>query len=87
MYKEGVNPFEIMLNKKVQAITTDGRVFCGEERVYSLETGVQFLNAGLQVIRGDTVAVLGEINLEKEKSIDFDKVKANQLAPIFSNTH
>ncbi|CAD8199462.1 unnamed protein product (macronuclear) [Paramecium tetraurelia] len=58
-----------------------------EERVYSLETGVQFLNAGLQVIRGDTVAVLGEVNLEKEKSIDFDKVKANQLPPIFSNTH
>jgi hypothetical protein len=29
MYKEGVNPFEIMLNKKVETVTTDGRVFVG----------------------------------------------------------
>lgn len=33
MYKEGVNPFEIMINNKCQVITTDGKVLVGTSSI------------------------------------------------------
>ena len=54
------------------------------ERVYSgdAETGVELIPLGLYVIRGDNVALIGEVDTEKDKAIAFDAVRAPPLKPV-----
>ncbi|KAL4434612.1 hypothetical protein ABPG77_002735 [Micractinium sp. CCAP 211/92] len=82
----------------VSVITNDGRTIVGtlrgydqatnlildecHERVYSSKSGVEQLVLGLYVIRGDNVAVVGEVDDDKDAAIDFSQVRAAPLKPV-----
>uniref|UniRef100_A0A1I7XFG4 U6 snRNA-associated Sm-like protein LSm8 n=1 Tax=Heterorhabditis bacteriophora TaxID=37862 RepID=A0A1I7XFG4_HETBA len=53
------------------------------ERVYSETQGVEQIPLGLYIIRGDNIAVIGEIDEELDKRIDLDNVKAAPLGAIW----
>ncbi|EFJ48249.1 hypothetical protein VOLCADRAFT_90948 [Volvox carteri f. nagariensis] len=54
-----------------------------QERVYSTKSGVQIIqNPGVYCIRGDNVAVVGEVDEEADSQLDLSAVRAPPLAPI-----
>lgn len=79
------------IEKKVCLITNDGRNLIGTllgfdqvcnvilnksiERVFSADAGVQIVELGLYVVRGDNIAVLGEIDAERDSKVPWDKTK------------
>jgi len=78
-------------------ITNDGRNIVGtlrgvdqcinviveecHERVYS-QNGIHKVPLGLYVIRGDNIAVVGEVDTELDDQIDFAKTKGEPLKPV-----
>lgn len=79
------------VNKTVNVVTNDGRNILGTlrgfdqvcnvildksvERVFSTDSGVQVVTLGLYVIRGDNIAVLGEIDPERDAKVPWDNMK------------
>ncbi|KRW98787.1 Like-Sm (LSM) domain [Pseudocohnilembus persalinus] len=92
------NPLEDLIEKKVQVITSAGKVLVGIlrgldqslncilegciERVYSEDQGIQEVKLGLYVIRGEHVASLGEVDLQIEEKISFSDIKAAPINPV-----
>ncbi|KAI3419658.1 U4/U6-U5 snRNP complex subunit lsm8 [Globodera pallida] len=90
---------EPFVNKCVSIITGDGRNIVGlmkgfdqtvnvvledsHERVYSLDSGVAQIPLGLYIVRGDNVAVIGEVDETIDKQLDLDKMKAPPLPAIW----
>ncbi|KAK9821542.1 hypothetical protein WJX74_009578 [Apatococcus lobatus] len=82
----------------ISVITNDGRNIVGtlkgydqatnvilddcHERVYSTKTGVEQLVLGLYVIRGDNIAVVGEVDDELDSQIDLSQISAAPLKPL-----
>ena len=74
-----------MVGKQISVITCDGRNIVGQlrgydqvtnvilnechERVYSLDAGVEQVVLGLYVIRGDNIAIVGELDPELDARI------------------
>ena len=70
------------VNRLVSVITADGRNFVGtlkgfdqvinliledtHERVFSVNAGVEQVVLGLHIVRGDNIAIIGEIDEEEE---------------------
>ena len=52
------------------------------ERIYSKTAGVESHSLGLFLVRGDNVAIIGEIDNDIEGVIDYNQVKANPLNPM-----
>eukprot|EP00775_Hariotina_reticulata_P003045 gene3045-3326_t len=52
------------------------------ELVFSTQSGVQLAELGLQVIRGDNIAVIGEVDEEVYDTLDLDSLRAAPLKPI-----
>jgi len=89
---------EAYVNHIVSVITSDGRIIVGTlkgfdqtinlvlddsyERVYSSGQGVEQVVLGLYIIRGDNVAVIGEIDEDVDKQLDFASIKAEPLTAI-----
>ena len=89
---------EPYVNHFVNVITADGRNIVGtlkgfdqtiniilddsHERVYSMTQGVEMVPLGLYIIRGDNVAVIGEISDEKESKLVFSSIKAEPINPV-----
>lgn len=87
-----------MVNTTISVITSDGRQIVGllkgydqatnlildecHERVYSTKTGVERLALGLYVIRGDNIAVVGEVDDDLDASIDFARLRSQPLGVI-----
>jgi U6 snRNA-associated Sm-like protein LSm8 len=46
------------------------------ERVYSKGSGVETVPLGLYIIRGENVSVVGEVDEDMDKKIDFSAIKA-----------
>jgi U6 snRNA-associated Sm-like protein LSm8 len=83
------------INKAVNIVTADGRIIIGtlrgfdqtiniilddsHERVFSATDGVEQVLLGLYIVRGDNVALIGEIDEELDKSIDFSRIRADPL--------
>jgi U6 snRNA-associated Sm-like protein LSm8 len=83
------------VNKSVTIVTSDGRIIIGTlrgfdqtiniilddsyERVFSATDGVEQVLLGLYIIRGDNVALIGEIDEDLDKSIDFSRIRADPL--------
>ena len=83
------------VNKSVTIVTSDGRIIIGTlrgfdqtiniilddsyERVFSSTDGVEQVLLGLYIIRGDNVALIGEIDEDLDKSIDFSRMRADPL--------
>lgn len=89
---------ENFVNHVVLVITGDGRIIVGtlkgfdqtvnlildesHERVYSTTQGVEQVILGLYVIRGDNVAVIGEVDDLIDKRLDFASTRAEPLGSI-----
>jgi len=52
------------------------------ERFFSDDAGVEEVPRGLFVIRGPNVAIVGLVDQEKDKDVDWEKVKGETLKPI-----
>ncbi|CAF0808487.1 unnamed protein product [Didymodactylos carnosus] len=84
------------MNKPVNIVTNDGRIIIGtlkgfdqtinlilddsHERVFSSTDGVEHVLLGLYIVRGDNVVLIGEIDEEVDKSINFSQIKAEPLS-------
>lgn len=82
----------------VSVITNDGRNIVGtlrgydqtnnlildecHERVFSSKTGVESIALGLYVVRGDNVAVIGEVDDDLDQQLDFSELRAQPLKPV-----
>ncbi|KAL5516595.1 hypothetical protein EMCRGX_G001978 [Ephydatia muelleri] len=87
-----------MVERLISVITSDGRVIVGKlrgfdqtvnlilegshERVYSSTSGVEKVPLGLYIIRGDNVAVVGEIDEELESELNLTEIRAEPLSAI-----
>ncbi|KAG5879507.1 hypothetical protein JTB14_004732 [Gonioctena quinquepunctata] len=86
------------VNHTVSIITSDGRNFIGtlkgfdqtiniildesHERVYSTTTGIEQVMLGLHIIRGDNVALIGQIDEEIDNRLNLANIKAEPLNPV-----
>lgn len=82
----------------VNVITSDGKVLVGtlkgidnglniilddsHERVFSMEQGVEKHQLGLCLIRGENVAVIGELDRDEDLKQDLSDCKAKPLKPV-----
>ncbi|XP_065938614.1 U6 snRNA-associated Sm-like protein LSm8 [Magallana gigas] len=89
---------ESYVNRTVSIVTADGRIIVGtlkgfdqtinlildesHERVYSTTQGVEQVILGLYIIRGDNVAVIGEIDDDADNGLDFNNIKAEPLNSV-----
>ncbi|XP_060076424.1 U6 snRNA-associated Sm-like protein LSm8 [Ylistrum balloti] len=89
---------ESYVNHTVSIVTADGRIIVGtlkgfdqtinlildesHERVYSSSQGVEQVILGLYIIRGDNVAVIGEIDDDTDGGLDFNNIKAEPLNSV-----
>jgi U6 snRNA-associated Sm-like protein LSm8 len=89
---------EKLVGKTVNVITNEGRNFIGnltcfdqkmniiltecEERIYSQTKEVEVESFGSYFIRGDNIAIIGEIDPTLEQNIDYKKIKAPALKPM-----
>ncbi|XP_066284271.1 U6 snRNA-associated Sm-like protein LSm8 [Branchiostoma lanceolatum] len=92
------NALEDYVNKTVSVITSDGRMIVGtlkgfdqttnlildesHERVFSSGQGVEQVVLGLYIIRGDNIAVVGEIDDDIDTRLDMINIKAEPLNPV-----
>ncbi|BFU24425.1 LSM domain containing protein [Entamoeba histolytica HM-1:IMSS-B] len=83
------------INKKVEVVTTLGKVYIGIltgydnfmnivlknsiERTFSKE-GVSNISCGLLILRGDEIMVIGGLNEEKDTQLDWQCVVSNPLS-------
>mmetsp|Transcript_25529 Transcript_25529/g.37693 ORF Transcript_25529/g.37693 Transcript_25529/m.37693 type:complete len:95 (+) Transcript_25529:89-373(+) len=86
------------INKTITVITNDGRNIVGilrgfdqtvnivleesHERVFSSSAGVEQVVLGLYVVRGDNIAVVGELDEDIDSRMDLSEVKAAPLKPL-----
>ncbi|XP_025421663.1 U6 snRNA-associated Sm-like protein LSm8 [Sipha flava] len=89
---------ESYVNHTVSIITSDGRNFVGtlkgfdqtiniilddsHERVYSPNQGVEQIVLGLHLIRGDNVAIIGEVDETMDSSIDLSAIRAEPIGSV-----
>mmetsp|Transcript_17312 Transcript_17312/g.20379 ORF Transcript_17312/g.20379 Transcript_17312/m.20379 type:complete len:99 (-) Transcript_17312:96-392(-) len=93
-----VAALDSLLNKVISVITNDGRNLVGNlrgfdqttnvildechERVFSPVSGVDQVVLGLYIIRGDNIAVIGELDQDIDSKIDLSSVRAQPLKPV-----
>ncbi|KAM5171416.1 LSM8 homolog, U6 small nuclear RNA associated [Mantella aurantiaca] len=89
---------ENYINRTVAVITADGRMIVGtlkgfdqtinlildesHERVFSSSQGVEQVVLGLYIVRGDNVAVIGEIDEETDSALDLGNIRAEPLNSV-----
>ncbi|XP_015366467.1 PREDICTED: U6 snRNA-associated Sm-like protein LSm8 isoform X2 [Diuraphis noxia] len=86
---------ESYVNHTVSIITSDGRNFVvnilllnkyyiddSHERVYSPNQGVEQIILGLHLIRGDNVAIIGEVDETMDSSIDLSAIRAEPIGSV-----
>ncbi|PWN91449.1 hypothetical protein FA10DRAFT_265306 [Acaromyces ingoldii] len=83
------------VNQQVLAVTQDGRVITGTlagsdnlgsvilagcvERVYSTDAGVEEVPLGLYIIRGDSLSLIGQLDVEKDKATDLASIRVEPI--------
>ena len=91
-------PIDLMLIEMVSVITNDGRNIVGRlrgydrainiiledshERAFSSDEGVEQIVLGLYVVRGDNMAIIGELDAEKDANLNLEELRAEPLGPI-----
>jgi len=86
------------VNRQVLVILQDGRVIVGtlagydqksnvvlsdsKERVYSTDEPVEEIPLGLYLVKGDQIVLIGELDLEKDESMDMSNIRAEPLPAI-----
>ena len=85
-------------NQKVLVLTMDGRVLLGvvkgfdpqcnliltkcSERIFSVNEGVDLLEHGMYIVRGDNVASIGELDDEIDATVNWAEIQAEPLKTI-----
>ncbi|KAL9936556.1 hypothetical protein V8E36_004624 [Tilletia maclaganii] len=83
------------VTQKVLMVTQDGRVIVGRlegfdnqgsvilseciERIFSADEGVSEEPIGLYIVRGDSIALVGELDVEKDAAIDWSTTQADPV--------
>lgn len=52
------------------------------ERIFSTSSGMEQINLGLKIVRGDNVAMIGLIDEAVELQVDYNKIRGEQLNPV-----
>mmetsp|Transcript_49193 Transcript_49193/g.81690 ORF Transcript_49193/g.81690 Transcript_49193/m.81690 type:complete len:97 (+) Transcript_49193:141-431(+) len=89
---------EGFVDKVVQVVTNDGRNIVGllkgfdqttnvildesHERVFSNSSGVEQVVLGLYIVRGDNIAMVGEVDEDKDSELDLNAIMAEPLKPV-----
>jgi len=95
---EMASTLDTLVNQVISVITSDGRIIVGllkgfdqtvnlileesHERVFSSDQGVEQVALGLYIIRGDNVAVVGEVDDGTDSALDFENMRAAPLNPV-----
>ena len=90
-----------LIENTVSVVTNDGRHIVGTltgfdrvqniiltgsfERIYSRDTAAETVPLGLYVVRGDSIAVIGEVDGEKDEEVDWDSISADPM-PVITHT-
>ncbi|KAF6738486.1 U6 snRNA-associated Sm-like protein LSm8 [Oryzias melastigma] len=90
--------WEDVTPRSVAIVTSDGRMIVGtlkgfdqtinlildesHERVFSSSQGVEQVVLGLYIVRGDNVAVIGEIDEETDSTLDLGNIRAEPLNSV-----
>lgn len=90
-----------LIDNTVSVLTNDGRHIVGTltgfdkvqniiltssfERIYSRDTPTETVPLGLYVVRGDSLAVIGEVDPEKDEEVDWEGISADPM-PIITHT-
>jgi U6 snRNA-associated Sm-like protein LSm8 len=85
-------------NQRVIVLTMDGRVLLGivkgfdpqcnliltkcTERIFSTNEGVDTMEHGMYIVRGDNVASIGEIDEDIDAAVNWSEIQAEPLRPI-----
>nr|XP_040137943.1 U6 snRNA-associated Sm-like protein LSm8 [Ictidomys tridecemlineatus] len=96
--REPDSTLENSINSTVAVITSDGRMIVGtlkdfdqtinstldesQEGVFSSSQGVEQAVLGLDIVRGDNVAVIGEIDEETDSALDLGNIPAEPLTYV-----
>ena len=91
-----------LVDKSVTVITLDGRTLVGtlkghdhlcnlvlgdaHERVFATAGGCEREPLGLFIVRGDTVAIVGELDEDEDAKVDWASVKGTPLANVQHGT-
>ncbi|CBQ73610.1 related to LSM8-Component of small nuclear ribonucleoprotein complexes involved in RNA processing and splicing [Sporisorium reilianum SRZ2] len=83
------------LDQHVLVITQDGRVIVGTlrgsdavgsiilassvERIFSADEGVEEVPLGLYILRGDSICLVGPVDADKDKDVDWSQVMAEPI--------
>ncbi|KAJ3013521.1 UNVERIFIED_CONTAM: hypothetical protein HDU68_000640 [Siphonaria sp. JEL0065] len=86
------------INQQVFVVTYDGRTIMGElkgfdqtctlilkkavERIITKDEVTEEVPLGLYIVRGPDVAVVGELDLERDDAIDWEQIRANPMRPM-----
>ncbi|KAG8931626.1 hypothetical protein FRC02_002448 [Tulasnella sp. 418] len=86
------------VNRRVLLILQDGRSIVGTlegfdprsnvvlsesvERVYSMEEGVEEVELGLYLVKGDTIILIGELDTVKDSQVPLSEIRAEPITPI-----
>ncbi|CAK8675607.1 unnamed protein product [Clavelina lepadiformis] len=97
-YLKMASALEPLVNRVVSVITADGRMIVGtlkgfdqtvnlildesHERVFSSTQGVEQVMLGLYIIRGDNVAVIGEVDDTTDAALDLENMRAAPLNAV-----
>jgi U6 snRNA-associated Sm-like protein LSm8 len=85
-------------NQRVLVLTMDGRIFIGvvkgfdqqcnliltkcSERIFSTNEGVESMEHGMYIVRGDNVASIGEIDDDIDAAVNWEEIRAEPLNTI-----
>jgi U6 snRNA-associated Sm-like protein LSm8 len=53
-----------------------------KEKINADAGGLEFVSLGLYIVRGDNIAIIGEIDTEKDTKIDWSGLSASPLPPL-----
>lgn len=86
------------IDRRVLLVLQDGRAIVGvlagfdqksnvvvsdcKERVYSLDEGVEEIPLGLYLVKGDMIALIGEIDDAIDQAVDLSTIRAEPITPI-----
>ncbi|KAI3629047.1 hypothetical protein CBS9595_000119 [Malassezia furfur] len=83
------------MEQRVLLVTQDGRVLLGTlrgydalgslvlshciERIFSADAGVEEVPLGVYVLRGDSISLVGDIDVERDRKIDWSSLHAEPI--------
>ncbi|KAG1876325.1 hypothetical protein F4604DRAFT_693422 [Suillus subluteus] len=86
------------VDRRVLLILQDGRAIVGvlagydqksnvvlsdsKERIYSIDEGVEEVELGLYLVKGDMIVLIGEIDEAIDQAVDLASIRAEPILPI-----